>query len=200
MNEQGFFVYHIVTRKKMNIGQSIQFNKNQTNTLFHFFFERKHLNSSGEDSIQILKEHYTNEELHIKNENATVVMNYMDQTIRAIRETIMEMVRLQEYPNYPSRLSCLYAAKSYEDALKWKALFDSYNREVLQIVKLRVIGSSFEGDGNLLPKEDAIPFSQKMEQAREYWKGNVNNELPELLINGEIEVVEIIDDFSSIHV
>ncbi|MGN4542817.1 DUF2441 domain-containing protein [Bacillus cereus group sp. MYBK95-2] len=200
MNEQGFFVYHIVTRKKMKIGQSIQFNKNQTNALFHFFFERKHLNSSGEDSIQILKEHYTNEELHIKNENATVVMNYMDQTIRAIRETIMEMVRLQEYPDYPSRLSCLYAAKSYEDALKWKALFDSYNREVLQIVKLRVIGSSFEGDGNLLPKEDAIPFSQKMEQAREYWKGNVNNELPELLINGEIEVVEIIDDFSSIHV
>lgn len=200
MNEQGFFVYHIVTRKKMKIGQSIQFNKNQTNTLFHFFFERKHLNSSGEDSIQILKEHYTNEELHIKNENATVVMNYMDQTIRAIRETIVEMVRLQEYPDYPSRLSCLYATKSYEDALKWKALFDSYNREVLQIVKLRVIGSSFEGDGNLLPKEDAIPFSQKMEQAREYWKGNVNNELPELLINGEIEVVEIIDDFSSMHV
>ncbi len=200
MKEQGFFVYHIVTRKKMKIGQSIQFNKNQTNTLFHFFFERKHLNSSGEDSIQILKEHYTNEELHIKNENATVVMNYMDQTIRAIRETIVEMVRLQEYPDYPSRLSCIYAAKSYEDALKWKALFDSYNREVLQIVKLRVIGSSFEGDGNLLPKEDAIPFSQKMEQAREYWKGNVNNELPELLINGEIEVVEIIDDFSSIHV
>ncbi|OOZ81626.1 hypothetical protein BHL35_08000 [Bacillus cereus] len=200
MNEQGFFVYHIVTRKKMKIGQSIQFNKNQTNTLFHFFFERKHLNSSGEDSIQILKEHYTNEELHIKNENAIVVMNYMDQTIRAIRETIVEMVRLQEYPDYPSRLSCLYAAKSYEDALKWKALFDSYNREVLQIVKLRVIGSSFEGDGNLLPKEDAIPFSQKMEQAREYWKGNVNNELPELLINGEIEVVEIIDDFSSMHV
>ncbi|KXY74015.1 DUF2441 domain-containing protein [Bacillus anthracis] len=200
MNEQGFFVYHIVTRKKMKIGQSIQFNKNQTNTLFHFFFEREHLNSSGEDSIQILKEHYTNEELHLKNENATVVMNYTNQTIRAIRETIVEMVRLQEYPNYPSRLSCLYAAKSYEDALKWKALFDSYNREVLQIVKLRVIGSSFEGDGNLLPKEDAIPFSQKMEQAREYWKGNVNNELPELLINGEIEVVEIIDDFSSIHV
>ncbi|BCD23321.1 hypothetical protein BC30090_2218 [Bacillus cereus] len=43
-------------------------------------------------------------------------------------------------------------------------------------------------------------FLKKMEQAREYWKGNVNNELPELLINGEIEVVEIIDDFSSIHV
>ncbi|MRU05038.1 DUF2441 domain-containing protein, partial [Bacillus anthracis] len=128
------------------------------------------------------------------------VMNYMDQTIRAIRETIVEMVRLQEYPNYPSRLSCLYAAKSYEDALKWKALFDSYNREFLQIVKLRVIGNYFEGDGNLLPKEDGIPFSQKMELAREYWKGNSKSELPELLINGKIEVVEIINDSSKMKI
>ncbi|RAN91702.1 hypothetical protein B5P41_01750 [Bacillus sp. SRB_28] len=200
MNKAEFYAYHIVTRKTMSIGKIIHFDKNQTNTLYHFFFEREQLNSNDEDSIQILKRHYINEELHINNENAKVVLNYIDQTIRAVRETIVEMVRLQEFPEYPSRLSCLYASKSYEDALKWKALFDSYNREVLQIVKLRVIGSSFEGDGNLLPKEDGIPFAQKMEQAREYWKGNVRNELPELLINVRIEVVEIIDDFSSIKI
>ncbi|PFU43866.1 hypothetical protein COK86_10530 [Bacillus cereus] len=200
MNKAEFYAYHIVTRKEMKIGQIIQFDTNQTNTLYRFFFERKQLNSIGEDGMKILNNHYKNDELHINNENAKVVMNYMDQTIRAVRETIVEMVRLQEYPEYPSRLSCLYAAKSYEDALKWKALFDSYNREVLQIVKLRVIGSSFEGDGTLLPKEDGIPFSQKIEQAKEYWKGNVQNALPELLINGEIEVVEIIDDFSSIKI
>ncbi|EJS67479.1 hypothetical protein ICW_03389 [Bacillus wiedmannii] len=200
MNDTEFYVYHIVTRKKMDIRQIIHFDKNQTNTLFHFFFEREHLNSSGEDGIKIINNHYKNEELHIKNENAKIVMSYIDQTIRAVRETIVEMVRLQEFPEYPSRLSCLYAAKSYDDALKWKVLFDSYNREVLQIVKLRVIGHCFEGDGNLLPKEDGIPFSQKIEQAREYWKGTVNNGLPELLINGKIEVVEIIDDFSTIHI
>ncbi|MEX0137447.1 DUF2441 domain-containing protein [Bacillus nitratireducens] len=200
MNESEFYAYHIVTRKEMKIGQIIQFDKNQTNTLYHFFFEREQLNSNGEDGIKILNNHYKSDGLHINNENAQVVMNYMDQTIRAVRETIVEMVRLQEYPEYPSRLSCLYASKSYEDALKWKTLFDSYNREVLQIVKLRVIGSYFEGDGTLLPKEDGIPFSQKIEQAKEYWKGNVKNDLPELLINGEIEVVEIIDDFSSIKI
>ncbi|MFB5249362.1 DUF2441 domain-containing protein [Bacillus mycoides] len=200
MNKNEFYVYHVVTRKKMNLGQIIHFDKNQTNTLYHFFFEREQLNSHDEDSIQILKRYYINEELHINNESAKVVINYIDQTIRAVRETIVEMVRLQEFPEYPSRLSCLYASKSYEDALKWKALFDSYNRKVLQIVKLRVIGNSFEGDANLLPKEDGIPFAQKMEQAREYWEGNVRNELPELLINGQIEVVEIIDDFASIHI
>lgn len=200
MNDIEFYVYHVVTRKKMKIGQIIHFDKNQTNTLYRFFFEREQLNSSGDDGIKIINNHYKNEELHIKNENAKVVMSYIDQTIRTVRETIVEMVRLQEFPEYPSRLSCLYAAKSYEDALKWKALFDSYNREVLQIVKLRVIGHCFEGDGNLLPKEDGIPFSQKIEQAREYWKGTVNTELPELLINGKIEVVEITDDFSKIHI
>ncbi|MBJ7931718.1 MULTISPECIES: DUF2441 domain-containing protein [Bacillus cereus group] len=200
MNEAEFYAYHIVTKKKMNIGQIIHFDKNQTNTLYHFFFEREHLNATGEDSIQILKSNYINNELHINNENAQVVMKYTDQTIRAVRETIVEMVRLQEYPEYPSRLSCLYASKSYEDVLKWKALFDSYNRDVLQIVKLLVSGNSFESDGNLLPKEDGISFSRKIEQARDYWKGNSKSELPELLINGKIQVVEIIDDFSKIKI
>ncbi|AIK38919.1 DUF2441 domain-containing protein [Bacillus pseudomycoides] len=197
MKENELYVYHIVTRKKMILGQIINFDKNKNNTLYRFFFEREQLNSKGEDCIQILQDHYTNEGLNMNKENAEVAIKYVDQTIRAIREVIVEMVRLQEYPEYPSRLSCLYAAKSYEDALKWKELFDSYNRKVLQIVKLRVIGNSFEGDGNLLPKEDGVPFSRKIEQAKEYWKGNVKNELPELLINGKIEVVEIIDDFSA---
>ncbi|MGF9964397.1 DUF2441 domain-containing protein [Bacillus rhizoplanae] len=196
MKENELYAYHIVTRKKMSLGQIINFDKSQNNTLYHFFFKREQLNSKDEDFIQIFQGHYTNEGLNLNKEDSEVAIKYIDQTIRAIREVIAEMVRLQEYPEYPSRLSCLYAAKSYEDALKWKELFDSYNRKVLQIVKLRVMGNSFEGDGNLLPKEDGIPFSQKIEQAREYWKGNVKNELPELLINGKIEVVEIINDFS----
>ena len=197
MNENEFYVYHIVTRNKMSTGQIINFDKSQKNTLYSFFFETEQLNSKGEDFIKILYGHYTNEGLSISKENAEIAIKYVGQTIRAIREVIVEMVRLQEHPEYPSRLSCLYAAKSYEGALKWKEIFDSYNRNVLQIVKLRVSGNYFEGNANLLPKEDGVPFSQKIEQAREYWKGNVKNELTEVLINGKIEVIEIIDDFSS---
>jgi len=181
----------------MSVGQIINFDKEQKNTLYSFFFEREQLNSNGEDFIQILQGHYTNDGLNLNKENADVAIKYADQTIRAIREVIVEMVRLQEYPEYPSRMSCLYATKDYEDVLKWKELFDSYNRKVLQIVKLKVIGNSFEGDGNLLPKNDAVPFSRKIDQAREYWLGNVKNELPEILIDGKIEVVEVIDDFTT---
>ncbi|MCG7345193.1 DUF2441 domain-containing protein [Sporosarcina sp. ACRSL] len=196
MKNNELVAYHIVTNKKMQIGQIINFDDEQPNTLYRFFFEKEQLNSKGEDSIQILHGQYTSDGLNLNKEDAEVVSRYMGQTIRAIREVITEMVRLQEYPDYPSRLSCLYAAKTYDDALKWKELFDSYNRKVLQIVKLRVNGRCFEGDANLLPKEDGISFAAKINQAKEYWKGNVKNELPELLINGEIEVVEIIDEFS----
>lgn len=195
MKEHEFVVYHLVTRKEMKIGQVIHFDKNQYNTLYHFFFEGEQLNSKGEDFFQILQSHHTNNGLYLNKEDADVAIKYSDKTIRAIRELIVEMVRIQEYPDYPSRLSCLYAAKTYEDALKWKDLFTRYKREVLQIVKLKVIGVRFEGDGNLLPKENGAPFAKKFEQAREYWKGNVQKCLPELLINGKIEVIEIIDQF-----
>lgn len=195
MKNNEFYVYHIVTRKKMILGQIINFDKHQKNTLYSFFFEKEQINSKGEDFIEIFQNNINNDELYLNKENTIVTAKYIDQTIRAIRETIVEMVRLQEFPEYPSRLSCLYATNNYEDALKWKKIFDSYNRKVLQIVKLRVIGNSFESDGTLLPKEDGSPFSKKIEQAREYWKGDAKNELTELLINGKIEVVEIIDEF-----
>lgn len=197
MGVSQFFVFHIVTRNKMSLGQVIKFDENQNNTLYRFFFEKEQINSKGEDFIQILQSHYTSEGLNLDKENADVAIQYIGQTTRAIREVIVEMVRLKEYPQYPSRLSCLYAAKSYEDALKWKQLFDSFNRKVLQIVKLKVVGNYFEGNGDLLPKEDGVSFSKKIEQAIEYWKGNLNNKLPELLINGKIEVTEIIDDFTA---
>lgn len=195
LEENELYVYHLVTKKKMSLGQIISFDDNQKNSLYHFFFEKERCNAQGEDFIQIVYGHYTDEGLKLNKENADVVVGYVGQTIRAIREVIVEMVRLQEYPTSPSRLSCLYATRSYEDALEWKKIFDSYHRKVLQLVKLRVIGSYFEGDGELLPKEDGASFSVKIEQARAYWQGNVKNELPELLINGKIEVVEIVEEF-----
>ncbi|WP_409368690.1 DUF2441 domain-containing protein [Lysinibacillus sp. 38-6] len=197
MKDKEFFAYHLVTRNKMYIGQIINFEHSQKNTLYSFFFDKEQVNTKGEDFIEIINAQKMKDGLHLSKEDAEVTFKYVEQTIRAIREVIVEMVRLQDFPNYPSRLSCLYATKSYEDVLKWKELFDLYNRYVLQIVKLRVNGNYFEGNANLLPKEDGAPFSQKIEQAKDYWKSDMKSELTELLINGQIEVVEIMEDFVS---
>lgn len=194
--EEVFYVYHIVTRKKMQIGQVILFDNEQKNTLFHYFFEKEYLNADKQDTFQIISDSRSNNEIILNKDNSQVVTQYLGHTIRSIREVIVELVRLQEFPHYPSRLSCLYTTKTYEDLLKWKIIFESYNRNILQIVKLKVIGNYFEGNGELLPKEDASSFAKKIEQARNYWKGNRNNELSELIVNGKIEVIEIIEDFT----
>jgi|GEM_PF-122537 len=195
MEDKEFFAYHLVTRNKMYIGQIINFEHSQKNTLYSFFFDNEQVNTKGEDCIQIINAQKMKDGLHLSKEDAEVTFKYVAQTIRAIREVIVEMVRLQDFPKYPSRLSCLYATKSYEDALKWKEIFDLYNRNVLQIVKLRVNGNYFEGNAKLLPQEDGAPFSRKIEQAKNYWKSDSKSELTELLINGKIEVVEIMEDY-----
>lgn len=194
--EEVFYVYHIVTRKKMQLGQIILFDNEQKNTLFHYFFEKEFLSSDGKGIFQIISDSRHEKEIRLNNENSQVVTQYLGHTIRSIREVIVELVRLQEFPHYPSRLSCLYTTKTYEDLLKWKKIFESYNRNILQIVKLKVIGNYFEGNGELLPKEDAISFAKKIEQARNYWRGEGNNGLSELIVNGKIEVIEIIEDFT----
>lgn len=40
MQDNEWYVYHIVTRNKMNLGQIINFDQNQKNTLYHFFLRR----------------------------------------------------------------------------------------------------------------------------------------------------------------
>ena len=46
----------------------------------------------------------------------------------------------------PSRFECLYGADNLDDLIAWKELFESYNRVILQIVKLENTGPVFKGN------------------------------------------------------
>ncbi len=80
--DKAFYVYHLVTNSKMEIGQRIYFDSSQKNTLYRFFFEREQSNSKGEDFIKILFGNYTNEGLNLDKENADTAIKYMGRTIR----------------------------------------------------------------------------------------------------------------------
>ena len=187
--------FHLVTNKKLELGQKILFNKDTNNRLYDFFFKKEFRNNEGRDCFDIIKSGSTPSGLSLNEEDTKIIHKYNDITIRGIRELIVEMVRLKYYPNYPSRLNCLYVSKTYEDLLKWKEIFESYNRKILQLVKLQSNGDSFEGDGELLPKEDGVSFDKKMSQAKEYWESNNNCGLSEVLLDGEIEVIKIINEY-----
>jgi hypothetical protein len=193
MNDRS--IYHLVTRNKMTCGQSIHVGRNAPNTLARFFFEKQILNSKGEDFYQILNNNYSDGQIILGAEDAELATRYAGVTTRAVREVILEMVRLQDFPQRPSRLSCLYGARSVDEALRWKDIFESHNRKTLQIVRLTFDGNYFEGDGDSLPSLGGEPFSVKIQQAQVYWRGNTGSALREILVDGNIRVIEMVEEF-----
>lgn len=170
------YFYHVVTEKPMYVGQHIVFDENHHNGVWQRVNEK----------IDIVCDIYNNPKKYkdIELEHHTSV---------ALRELALEQVRVEKYPNYPSRMACLYVSKTLEKAEKWLDYFVSLGRPTFQIVKLQVNGNMFYGDaencfdGKLSEKENLI-------LAEKYWKNKDFNEssIIEMLVDGDIEVVEIV--------
>lgn len=181
--------YHLVTRKPMYKGQIIDFSNGEHNRLYEFWMKRKERTEEGKDTFDILSGQ------DVREQDMSVVSTYVFCQSRAVRETIAELVRVKHFSHLPSRFSCLYVCKTLEEIKKWKENFESYNRTVLQIVKLRTNKLAFTGDATLLPKVNGESFDKKIQQAYQYWSGESCGEMTETLISGKIEVVEIVEDY-----
>ena len=172
------YFYHVVTEKPMYVGQHIVFDENHHNGVWRRVNEK----------LDIVSDIYNNPKKYkdIELEHHTSV---------ALRELALEQVRVEKYPNYPSRMACLYVSKTLEEAEKWFDYFVSLGRPTFQIVKLKVNGNVFYGDaekcfdGKLSEKENLI-------LAEKYWKNADFNEnsIIEILVDGEIEVIEIVKE------
>ena len=170
------FVYHVVTEEPMYIGQHIIFDGNHHNGVWQRVYEK----------LNIVRDIYDNPE---KYEN----IELEHHTSVALRELALEKVRINKYPNYPSRMACLYVSKTLKEAEKWFDYFAALGRPTFQIVKLKVQGNVFYGDaakcfdGKLTEKDNLI-------LAEKYWKNDDFDELSvlEMLVDGDLEVVEII--------
>ncbi len=170
------YFYHVVTEKPMYVGQHIVFDENHHNGVWQRVNEKN----------DIVCDIYNNPKKYkdIELEHHTSV---------ALRELALEQVRVEKYPNYPSRMACLYVSKTLEEAEKWFDYFVSLGRPTFQIVKLQVNGNMFYGDaencfdGKLSEKENLI-------LAEKYWKNEDFNEssIIEMLVDGDIEVAEIV--------
>lgn len=183
--------YHLVTRKPMYKGQKIDFGSNHKNRLYYFFLDNGFSDFRGRTFDQAINELDTkvegNERLFLKNS--------FEHSSKSIREVITEMVRLEHFPELPSRFECLYGVESLRSLAQWQKTFNSYNREIIQIVKLETSGKIFKGNADLLPSIKNKSFLEKIEQAKLYWSSSSESNLSEVLIGGEITVTEIIEEF-----
>ncbi len=172
------FAYHVVTEKPMHIGQNIVFDNNHHNGVWQRVNEK----------LDIVNEIYNNPDkyMNVELEHHTSV---------ALRELALEKVRIKKYPDYPSRMACLYVSKTLEEAENWFNYFISLGRPTFQIVKLKIKGNVFYGDaekcfdGRLTEKENLF-------LAEEYWDNKDFDEssIIEMLVDGDIEVIEIVKE------
>lgn len=180
--------YHLITRQAVHERQVFDFSKGQANWQGKFFLER------GEQLPldALLK----TPRLTLTPAQTTQLRNDRDRQKHALRETILEMVRLRDHPDYPSRLACLYAANSYDQALTWRNLFEKEGRHVLQLVQVATNGPTFSGDATLLPATDGTAVSMKLKAAEHYWNTPIHTkELSEVLLGGRIVVERIVRTF-----
>lgn len=177
-NLNNIYVYHVVTEKPMYIGQHIVFDENHHNGVWQRVNEK----------LDIVNDIYNKPEKY-------KYAKFEHHTSVALRELALEKVRLNKYPNYPSRMACLYVSKTLEEAEKWFDYFAGLGRPTFQIVKLKVNGNVFYGDaencfdGKLTEKEN-------LALAEQYWENKDfdTSSIVEMLVDGDIEVVEIVKE------
>lgn len=176
-------MYHAVTEKPMDLGQMIIMNDNHWNGVYHRVMACK----------KLLDGHPAKDELSL-----SINANLEYWAIRTYRELAMEKVRVEKYPDFPSRMSCLYTSRTLSAAEMWASSFRSSGRRVYQIVELRTDGSVFDGDAfNVFEGGDDADENER--NADHYWSSNPNKlgkaPLVETLVNGNIEVVKIVKEW-----
>lgn len=173
-------VFHVVTEHPMAVGDCIRFDEQHRSGVYDRVMAKQ----------DVVKEILANP--------AAYEGKQLDHpTDVALRELAMEEVRQKEFPNYPSRMACLYVSETLEEAKQWADYFIKLGRPTYSIVRMEVSGCSFIGDAcNCF---DGTPCQEdNLRHARHYWLNLPNGEGPairEMLVDGEIRVAEIIQAF-----
>lgn len=180
MTEQ--IVYHVVTERPMWEGQHILLGQGRHNGVYSRVMEKLEL----VDQIYADPGAWAGKEL----EHHTAV---------ALRELAMEEVRKERFPQYPSRMACLFVSETLAEAEDWAAFFaNDCHRPTYQIVKLTVHGRVFAGDAcNCF--EGTPDKARNLAMAENYWLAGPNEEgrpVKELLADGDLEVAEIVREIN----
>jgi len=167
----------------MYVGQQIIFDDEHHSGVYQRVYEK----------IDVVNDIYANPEKY----DAETLEHH---TSVALRELALEEVRQKKYPQYPSRMGCLYVSKSFEEAEKWGNFFAKIGRPTYHIVKLEIAGNFFVGDATKCFKGQ-LSKVENLRLAEVYWEANGDSEnqkaICEMLVNGQITVVEIVKEINA---
>lgn len=175
------FAYHVVTERPMVLGQQIIFDETHHSGVYQRVMAK----------LDLVQDVFTHPEKH--------PLPLAHHLSVAIRELAMEQVRKESFPQYPSRMACLYVSETLEESQRWVEFFTRIGRPTYAIVKLQVEGCCFIGDAcNCF--DGSCNQADNLERARHYWLNLPNYEgepIREMLVDGIITVVEIVREINA---
>ena len=174
--------YHVVTDHPMTPGQVIVFDEAHRSGVYRRVMEKLPL------VLEILA-----------NPQAYGAAPLEHHTAVALRELAMEEVRLARYPDYPSRLACLYVSQTLREAESWADFFASLGRPVYSIVRLAAQGRRFIGDAERC-FAGTPDKAENLRLAARYWEIPQTGAQPavcEMLLDGRITVLETVREINA---
>lgn len=175
--------YHVVTDKPMHVGQQIIFDEEHHSGVYKRVY----------DKIDTVNDIYADSTKY-----GAETLEY--HTSVALRELALEEVRQKKYPQYPSRMGCLYVSKSFKEAENWGKLFVELGRPTYHIVKLDIKGNCFIGDATKCFKGQ-LSKEENLRLATLYWESSIDIEkeqaICEMLVDGQITVIEIVKEINA---
>jgi hypothetical protein len=104
-----------------------------------------------------------------------------------VRELIMEQLRLQEFPDVPSRQRCLFLTENLDEARTWKERV----KDPAIICSIECTGTIHRADANLL-LSDSESLSVTQDRGRRYWRGELSEDPHrEILFIGDATVTAV---------
>ena len=129
-------------------------------------------------------------ELKVVKESIIVLKSFAVDMIKVHRENLFEEIRLNFFPNLPSRKRGIWLIPYNEDALNyWKKRMRKG-----RIFKIRATGKVHNSSENFLLLEQYESFNHIRNMAFLYWAGVEEDSIKdEIIFEGFIEVLELIE-------
>jgi hypothetical protein len=182
--------YHVNSYKELNIGDVLVFDNNTHNQMYETVYNSSYkLNDMDANELLLTKKR--NKDKDLSYEEFDLVLSTVNNDAYVMRELALESIRKEYYPEYPSRLNCLYLTDKLEDAIKWVDILKRNKKNAVQILILKVSGNIFEGDGSLMKRLN-LSYNEHLENAKMYWSNATDNK-DEILFTGTATVIDIKD-------
>ena len=180
--------YHAYSGEKVNVGDVLVFNSGTHNKMYDEVYNNEY-KTDGIDANELLINKKRNQERRFSIDEFELLLNTVNNDAFVLRELALEGVRKMKYPNYPSRLSCLYVTKTKEEAINWSEILKRNKKKCKKVLTLELTGEIFCFDGNLMKRQN-VSYQKHLENADLYWNSMDSNN-SEIIFYGEAKVIEI---------